>query len=358
MSLPLHNGSPAFLPNPTTPLAFIPQPIADTIQLAIYVSIGSTAMFVWDILINISKDWRLITQHDITLPTIVYFTSRFCTLGTLLAITIFFTARLSDCQAAVIVLEAFFFSAMAATTLLFFFRIRAIYSQNRWVVAAFFLLWLANLGCSTTDFFLGNGFHIGPTKYCVILEVKIAYALIPAVAVLVHDTIIFTAISLKLYAQSKIGVNRKGESRAELAKDLISGRKLPKFSRAILLDGQVYYMISFLTTTVVIIMLVIPSLPLAYHLMMIGPHIAVVNAMACYVYRSVRFGIIKEGPNLSVSSVPRTSAVAPGINLLPLHRNSGHIPFSYQISDGGPKFESTASLTSPSPKYGPRSSTS
>jgi len=130
---------------------------------------------------------------------------------------------------------------MAATNLLFFFRIRAIYNRNPWIVAAFFFLWLANVGCSSTEFLLGEGFHIGPTRYCVILNVRVFYAVIPAVAVLVHDTIIFAAVSARLYTHSQV-VNRRSESFTTSAKDYISGRRLPKFSRALFVDGQVYYL--------------------------------------------------------------------------------------------------------------------
>jgi len=82
------------LPNPFTPLAFLPPDIAFQITIASYILVGTLGVsstllgisqynlihlnqvLVWDILNNIGGDFKLLFKHRISLPTIAYFLSR------------------------------------------------------------------------------------------------------------------------------------------------------------------------------------------------------------------------------------------------------------------------------------------
>lgn len=124
-----------------------------------------------------------------------------------------------------------------STSLLFFFRLRAVYRENRVVIAFFLLLWLCVLGASSMVIFGTSAENIGSTNYCIDGSIK-QYVSFGAATVIVHDTLIFFAISWRL-----MGISF-GEKRSfiDVLKNMILGRSLPAFSRAFLKDGQVYYL--------------------------------------------------------------------------------------------------------------------
>lgn len=132
--------------------------------------------------------------------------------------------------------DAFYPVALGCSALLFFFRLRAIYNRDRIVVGCFFILWCGLLACTI---FIPAGIlggTIGPTKYCVDEDVPIsAYAAI--IAPLVHDTLVFIAISWRLLQNASIDGNLK-----ENLQVVMYGKYLPAFSKSLLLDGQRYYL--------------------------------------------------------------------------------------------------------------------
>jgi hypothetical protein len=134
------------------------------------------------------------------------------------------------------VTDAFYPISISCTALLFFFRLRAIYNQDRIVVVGFFLLWLGVLA-STILIPIGIlGGYIGNTKYCVDVDVpNSAYAGI--FAPLIHDTMVFLAISWRLARNSHMEMNFQ-----EGIKVAIFGRYLPTFTKSLLRDGQRYYL--------------------------------------------------------------------------------------------------------------------
>ena len=80
------------------------------------------------------------------------------------------------------------------------------------------------------------GGTIGPTMYCVDADVPpSAYAAI--IAPLVHDTLVFIAISYRLVQNARIEGDIKQNFQIAMF-----GKYLPAFSRALLLDGQRYYL--------------------------------------------------------------------------------------------------------------------
>jgi len=149
-----------------------------------------------------------------------------------------------DCTRITEAIKALFFIGMTSTTLLFFLRVRAIFANTRYAPAFFFFLWLANVGCSTLDFLLVDGTRLGPTESCIFTNLRKVYAIIPAVAVLVHDTLVFAAISYKLFSHSHFGMSTRDQRGKPGNKTtaFLSGRGLPAFSRTLLQDGQVYYL--------------------------------------------------------------------------------------------------------------------
>ncbi|KAF7335983.1 hypothetical protein MSAN_02312000 [Mycena sanguinolenta] len=64
------------LPNPFTPLAFLPPALARQFEVTRYILAATLGAYVWDIALNLGNDYTLLFKHRVRLPTIVYFLSR------------------------------------------------------------------------------------------------------------------------------------------------------------------------------------------------------------------------------------------------------------------------------------------
>jgi len=126
--------------------------------------------------------------------------------------------------------------AVPSTSLLFFFRVRAVFDRDPWIVYFFAILWLAVLVACATPIAAIRVAHIGPTNYCMNVDIM-SYADTAVIVPLINDTLIFIAITLRLWYNSSAPRTVKDGVRV-----VIFGNHLPVFSRAILQDGQVYYL--------------------------------------------------------------------------------------------------------------------
>ncbi|KAK7046338.1 hypothetical protein R3P38DRAFT_2688655, partial [Favolaschia claudopus] len=232
-------NAPVFL-NPLTPLAFLPPQIGDQLQIGNYIVVGTLAAFIWDLLCNVLNDYKLLTKHRIGVGTCAYFAARFCTLWYLLASTIFLTHPVSDCAAARKFYEVGCALAVPANALLMFLRARAIFLNNTPMVLLFLFLWLAVAATAIIPAMPGmiTAEHIGPTRYCITVFENPASGFF-GIAPAVHDTVVFVAISWRMFQSSHFG-DLGNRSRKDNIKAAITGEFLPRFSKAILHDGQMY----------------------------------------------------------------------------------------------------------------------
>ena len=126
--------------------------------------------------------------------------------------------------------------AVPSTALLFFFRARAVFAMNPLVVGLFAVLWLGVLGgCLTTIPGLA-GENIGPTPYCITGVIRL-YSAAGAITPLINDSIMFCAISWRLWSNTWTRRTVKNGFRA-----MVFGEYLPAFSRSLLQDGQIYFL--------------------------------------------------------------------------------------------------------------------
>ena len=128
------------------------------------------------------------------------------------------------------------------TSLLFFFRTRAVFNRNRWVVAFFACLWLAVLGGCLA--YIVDAFKpvvLNPALNRATLCLKSGnnpFVSATIITPLINDTLVFLAITWRLSRNSYDPYKRSG------IKDLILGDHLPVFSKVLLQDGQVYYLLA------------------------------------------------------------------------------------------------------------------
>lgn len=126
--------------------------------------------------------------------------------------------------------------AFASTAYLFFLRVRAVYNRNKYVVAVFFVLWLSVLGGALTAASTEGGHALDPTPFCYSDPIQIYISASP-ITLAINDTFVFFAISWRLLSDSWTDIKSKPSFKV-----IALGQYLPAFSRALLQDGQVYYL--------------------------------------------------------------------------------------------------------------------
>ncbi|PPR04830.1 hypothetical protein CVT24_010251 [Panaeolus cyanescens] len=287
----------AQLPNPFTPLAFLPPDLAFQVNVSHYTAVGSLAVMIWDIVINLGADWKLVTKYRIGLPTIFYFMSRWGCLAYLLGITIIQTAPVENCDL-VRWIQLLYPFGLPFSSLLFFLRVQAIYEHNKYIVGFFFISWLGVLGGCITPIFGLSGSNIGITPYCLNTRLE-SYVSAAGLGPLINDTLVFIATTWRLVQNAYAEEGLKGN-----LKTAFLGYRLPMLSKALLQDGQVYYLTTISLNLVTdVLFFTKTGVPIVYRSFIGVPNIVLMNSMACYVFRNVKFGVFNQAlSRVSVSN--------------------------------------------------------
>ncbi|KAF7336007.1 hypothetical protein MSAN_02314400 [Mycena sanguinolenta] len=278
------------LPNPFTPLAFLPPALASQLEVSRYLIAATLGAYVWDIGLNLGNDYALLFKHKVRFPTMVYFFSRASTLALILTFFIFTVAPVGNCNALVLS-----------------FGISGVLTQTTYAV--FSILWIAVLGASLTSPLEIRGAHIGPTMYCIDTVIRgstEATLIMP----LINDTAIFLAITYRILAHILVADSLMARIRV-----FFGGKGLSALSQALLQDGQHFYLIAVATHITLLVVLKMPQLSPVYHLAF--PGLALVNAMACLVFRRIKFGLISSDGTFKIPTMNFHATANP--TSLPLH---------------------------------------
>jgi len=270
--------------------ALLPPDVAYQATIAAYVMIGSVGALIWDILLNVGSDYQLLFRHKITVPTITYFLSRASTLADVIVNVTFQTTAQPNCLVLQKMVCVLYHVAFSSTSLLFFLRIRAVFNEDKLVVAFFFVLWLAVSVGSLTIAIIDNAVHFGPTQDCRGTS-SMPYSSAAPIAYAVNDTFVFLAISWKLLKNAGLEPSHKSSLKSK-----VLGENLPAFTRVMLQDGQIYYLVSVTSNTAAAVVTWTHSIPLAYRIMLTVLNVALTNMMACRVYRHTKFCSLPERP--------------------------------------------------------------
>jgi len=128
--------------------------------------------------------------------------------------------------------------AIPSTTLLFFFRVRAVYLDNNYVVGAFAIMWLGVVAVCINATQEGGAGEIGPTNYCLpVGDVRGPSVSASAIIPFINDVLGFCAVTWRLTQNSQVNPTLKSSFKA-----MAFGHYLPTFSRALLQDGQTYFL--------------------------------------------------------------------------------------------------------------------
>ncbi|KAF7360617.1 hypothetical protein MVEN_00793400 [Mycena venus] len=243
-----------------------------------FVSAGSTAVLVWDMLNNLADDYSLVFRRKLSLATAAYVASRLGSLIYLLGFTIFATYPIRACSAAFLAFNSFYPVSISATTFLFFSRVRAIYGGERMATIIFGFLWLSVAGSSTTVPIAGRAANSPDTSECILTHSS-PYAGSSGIILTVYDTVIFLAISYRLV--STFAYIEPGLTRVEKLRIFFDGSNLPAFSKALLTDGQIYYLITVISNIATIVVMFHGGY-------LIVPNVGLTSIMACRVYRNTK----------------------------------------------------------------------
>ncbi|KAJ6600633.1 hypothetical protein B0H10DRAFT_2083321 [Mycena sp. CBHHK59/15] len=282
--------SNATLSDPLAPnFALLPPDLARKLQLATFVTTGSLAIFIWDILHCLSAEYTLLFKYKAHWSLVAYFLSKFGSFGYVLGFTLFGTYPIGRCSTLYLVSNSFYPVAVTSTSLLFYFASRS-------VTAVFGILWLAVLGTGITIPFGGLATTIEPTPYCIVTEVA-SFVGASTIVITVHDTAVFLAVSYRLVSNTHAV---HGTLKSKL-KAVFSGTSMPCFSKALYVDGQFYYMISAFSNIAVTVMVYAPHLHPAYHGLLAIPNVMLTSVMACRVYRNTKLGTVRESTDVSLA---------------------------------------------------------
>lgn len=134
--------------------------------------------------------------------------------------------------------------AVITTLLQFLVRARAIFFDNRLIQWVFTFLWLAAAG--------GNSLLISGATSGICNSDYTFY--VPVIFILVHDSCVFLAISYRIHRLSTAfphqgsidlsSANWEVRDRFKMI-EILWGKNLPSLTRALLLEGQLYYLLSF-----------------------------------------------------------------------------------------------------------------
>ncbi|KAF9485506.1 hypothetical protein BDN70DRAFT_910127 [Pholiota conissans] len=284
------------LPNPFTPMAFLPPEAAVQVTIKNYTTVGITAILVWDVLSNLGEDYKLLTRHPIRFPTIVYFLSRISIIVYIIACVIFDTAPIDHCKKLGQILDWFFPVVQSSTSLLFALRVWAMYGHNYFVRSLVIITWLAVVGSTLT---VGLGLeagNIGTTSYCIYTR-STPYIALTFVVPLIHDTFVFIAITWRLVSNMLVDYNLSRGLRM-----IVFGTYLPIFSKILLQDGQRYYLTTLTISLITVIIFYLPFSP-SYKILLSLPNTVLMNIMACLVYRSTKLGLRNSEESMGVAQL-------------------------------------------------------
>jgi hypothetical protein len=239
----------------------------------------------------------------------VYSLSRISVLGFALVSTIFMTTQFVACQAFEATFLVFFITGLVSTMFLSYLRVCGVWHWNPFIVVLFGASWISVVASSFAVINSIEGVEV--ENYCA--EVLMGQRILaPFITTFINHTFVFLAITLGV-CKNTIG---KDLSLRDCLR-LMFGRRFLTFSKALLHDSQVCYIISMGIAVVTITwfgvwLRIEPSS--SFRIALAPPYVVLVNIMICRVFRNTKLGLYSKAPVLPVQSPDPTSESQTGLN--------------------------------------------
>ncbi|KAJ6454651.1 hypothetical protein C8R45DRAFT_1189264, partial [Mycena sanguinolenta] len=298
------------LPNPFTPLAFLPPALASQFELSRYLYAATLGAYTWDIGLNLGNDHALLFKHKVRFPTffqaIPLIRPRAFTLAYVLVCYVIQVGPVKNCAAAELGVGICLLLSQTATAMLFFLRVTAVWYPNKIAYVVFSILWLAVLGAGISAPLGILAAHIGPTMQCINTDVP-TYVEVAVIVPLINDSAIFLAITYRIIAHTIVA-----DSLVALIRVFFGGTGLSRLSQALLRSGQHFYLVA-VAAHIPLLVAVKPLTPVD-HTMLAVPVLALINAMACLIFRRIKLGLLSSDGTSKMPTIDFHSDFHPAAN--------------------------------------------
>jgi hypothetical protein len=197
----------------------------------------------------------------------------------------------NNCHGVQLVFNAFYAIAVPSSQLLFFLPVRAIWIDSPRIVFLLTLLWIATAASALSPLI---GLSI--TDNCASGSSS-TYTAIAAIVPCVNDTLLFVALVWRTLDTVLEGKSVK----TWMWITVPTGASMPEIARALLLNGRAYYLCTIGITLTSIVMSYINALPIAYRTILAYPAVALMNIMACRIFRNTKLGRFNVGASTTYS---------------------------------------------------------
>lgn len=264
------------------PYAFLSKEDAHGLNLRNQILTAILAVFVWDFFTSFPEDARMRAAHRFTFPCFPYVLSRIFTFAGLVYATVYAGHPLANCERHDIAISVLTMLAGASSTLLVLLRARAAFNKNLAATSACAIVWAAHiLLVCVADFAVEktSAVSIASTGFCRPSGANHIHIAANAVLLVLH-AFVCIGMSLRL-GSGYFSIMRKFEIS-------VLGRGLPPFSKGMLRDGQIYFLVSSITTSVCIIMAArYPQSPY-FSSSFALPNFALMTILGCRIYRNTK----------------------------------------------------------------------
>ncbi|KZP17711.1 hypothetical protein FIBSPDRAFT_933904 [Athelia psychrophila] len=274
------------LPNPYTPMVYLPPEQAALHKLEAYVYIASLGVLAWDWLMSMPDEYRILSTGRISNSKVAYMFARLSTVGYCLSRVMFQVAPIGNCQTMFYIVIVFLILASSANNVLLFIRVRAVYDKSRSVTVFFGFWYFAVLGTTSAAPWAMEAVHLGPTNLCIVIKVQ-TWLTSSTVCNAVNGTLVFLAISYRISSRSICETGRRSTARR-----FFRGDGAPRVLKDLLHQGQLCYLAT--------IMVYIPQIFLnftkvpGYQGLLIMTVQVIENIMTSRVHRAVILGLITD----------------------------------------------------------------
>ncbi|XP_006459686.1 hypothetical protein AGABI2DRAFT_116646 [Agaricus bisporus var. bisporus H97] len=228
--------------NPDVYLNHIPQLEAQQIEIGRNIVVAVLGATIWDILVYIPDDIRIVQRSSrFSFVTFCYFFSRISAVVHALLGTMERAIPIYHLYPYVIFSSCLLSLSAISSSYIFLRRAQAIYAERKGPQKFFFISWLFVFGAGCL---IPLGVHPSyiPGTYYYRYPGLATYVIAAPLVLLLFDTLVFIAISYKIYKEHSMDVDSMEEQRTTRSWiRLLSGRRLPLISKAVLRGGQQYY---------------------------------------------------------------------------------------------------------------------
>jgi len=286
------------LPNPLTPLAWLPPTFSVQVEIARYMIAATTGAWAWDEIMSLGGMIHLYSVARFTAQDAAHLLNKIAAGCFIITTLVFYVGEVDDCEA--IAKASGWIGAITLPLLSvpFFFCALAVLMRKRLILITFAALWFATLGGGITSAFFIHGTHIGETAFCVVSADRAYSAGIVAMTVNIIVTFCVASFHLMLYSQA--------DTWSERIRMLGFNNGANRTSKILLQSGMSYIIPIVVFNITASVVNLIPSMPAPFRVVFVVISVAIQSSMTSRLHTRVKLGLILTGPHTTKTTSTRT----------------------------------------------------